>query len=390
MQSKQIIELLNNDQAKHFIASNLDKSVNPFSAQKQHGDAFNITLCLQLLNIYKKAKTKLPTFHKQLLALNDRSYQQASAESIARYKTSFMFGDTLLDLTAGLGVDGIALSTGFRTVQLYDANPDMVEIGQFNLNKLGLKNIQFNLGKAEDSIATADWIYLDPDRRNNQVRKVALHHLSPNVVELLPKLKKNAKNVYIKLSPLFDIHEAIKVFGNIHRWFILAENGEVKELGVWLHNGSNEQQLVMHDVINSYHLEAQFTDTRHAVSAVPYPLRYFYVPNALLLKSSLSEYEASKHKLQIIDGFHFYTSDDELKVSGFKAFRVLYSGNWNMKLIKKVLQTQGITHLTIVSKGLKQNEDRWYIQLNAIKGGATMLYLLKGKEKIAVLAKPIS
>lgn len=390
MQSKQIIELLENEPSKQFIERHLGQEIDPLRLEKSRKNEFNITLCLQLLAIYQKAQKKLPTFSAKLLALDSRSYQQASAELIAQFKTTFISGNKLLDLTAGLGVDGIALSKNFKTVELYDVNPDMVAFGNYNLAKLGVQNASFKLGNAEEHISAADWIYLDPDRRNSSGRKVALHLLSPNIIDLLPQLNNQAENVYLKLSPLFDLQEAYRTFDNIYQCFVLAENGEIKEVGIWLKRDSDTKTLVLHDIGNNYHLETLIESVENqSITKLEHPQRYFYTPNALLLKSGLHQLEAYRNNLNQIESFNYYTNDKSRKVKGFKLFEVLYSGNWNKGTIRDSLTERNIEQATIVFRGLKQNEDQWYKKLNIKKGGKPILFMLKGKKKLAVLVDPI-
>ena len=198
---------------------------------------------LQQVEGRERTADKLPTF----AAINDWWYpvrlscEQCSSEETARYKASllstFHFSlSTLLDLTAGYGVDTYFLSERFEHTDYVEQNEELCRIAEHNF---GLRNqesgIRIYNSTAEDFLASAgqyDLIFLDPARRDSHGGKVfRLEDCTPNVVELLPKLLQHGKRLMIKLSPMLDISQAIKELSAVN-WdvHVVAVKNEVKEV----------------------------------------------------------------------------------------------------------------------------------------------------------------
>jgi hypothetical protein len=149
-------------------------------------------------------------------------------------------------LTCGLGVDALALSKRFKRVVTIERNEMVAEVARENFHRLGAHNIEVVNSSAEDFIATCtdhfDWCFSDPDRRGAKGEKlVRLEECSPNVVALMADLRRLADNICIKCSPLFDVDEAFRLFGNCSVECV-SLGGEAKEVNIYL-NGSDKQQL---------------------------------------------------------------------------------------------------------------------------------------------------
>jgi len=112
VQSNDIIDVLENYEATTFIDERFTDDIATLSLRFSGKTSFNITVCLQLLELYRKATHKLPFFVEHKLALDKRSYEQSTSQRVALYKSQLINGGTLLDITAGLGVDATFLSSG--------------------------------------------------------------------------------------------------------------------------------------------------------------------------------------------------------------------------------------------------------------------------------------
>ena len=164
----------------------------------------------------ERARHKLPTFAAARCILPPRAFEQASSEGCARCKR--IEGDRVLDLTCGLGVDAWALSRRFRRVTALERDPVLAAVAAENFSRLGVANIEVVNSSAEEFLQREglhfDWIYVDPDRRSADGRKlVRMEDCSPDVVALLPRLREAAPRLCVKNSPLFDVDEAFRRFG---------------------------------------------------------------------------------------------------------------------------------------------------------------------------------
>lgn len=184
----------------------------------------------------QRAAAKLPAFHAARCIIPPLSFEQASSQQAALHKA--YSGDLAVDLACGLGVDAWAFSQRFERVVAVERDPVLAYLAEVNFRLLGATNITVVNASAEDFEipADADLIYVDADRRSPDGRKLVLmEDCSPNVMELLPRMRAALRNapegggrVVLKLSPMFDVDEALRIFGG--RVEVVSSGGECKEV----------------------------------------------------------------------------------------------------------------------------------------------------------------
>jgi SAM-dependent methyltransferase len=183
----------------------------------------------------QRARQKLRRMYEARCILPQRAFEQASSEQTAAAKR--LSGGRLLDLTCGLGIDSTAMAERFESVVAIERDEVLAEVVRENLRRQGIDNVEVVTASAEEYVAACkeqfDWIYVDPDRRTDQGRRVVrLEDCSPNVVELWPALKRISSRVAIKNSPLFDVEEAFRLFGHCGVE-VLSLAGECKEVMIY-------------------------------------------------------------------------------------------------------------------------------------------------------------
>ena len=183
----------------------------------------------------QRARQKLRRMYEARCILPQRAFEQASSEQTAAAKR--LSGGRLLDLTCGLGIDSTAMAERFESVVAIERDEVLAEVVRENLRRQGIENVEVVTASAEEYVAACkeqfDWIYVDPDRRTDQGRRVVrLEDCSPNVVELWPALKRISSRVAIKNSPLFDVEEAFRLFGHCGVE-VLSLAGECKEVMIY-------------------------------------------------------------------------------------------------------------------------------------------------------------
>ena len=162
-----------------------------------------------------RAGEKLPSYAAAECILPPRAFEQASSEACAAHKR--IEGDTVLDLTCGLGVDALYLSRRFRRVVALERDPVLAHVTACNLARMGVANVEVVHAAAEEFLRREglrfDWIYADPDRRSEKgLKQVRLEACSPDVLALRPLLRRAAPRLCLKNSPLFDVDEALRLF----------------------------------------------------------------------------------------------------------------------------------------------------------------------------------
>ena len=183
----------------------------------------------------ERARHKLPSFAAVQCILPPRAFEQASSEACTSCKR--IEGDSVLDLTCGLGVDAWALSRRFRQVTALERDPVLAAIAAENFSRLGVANVEVVNSSAEEFLQREglhyDWIYVDPDRRNAEGRKmVRMEDCSPDVAGMLPELRRLSDRLAVKCSPLFDCDEAFRLFSPC-TVEVVSLGGECKEVDIY-------------------------------------------------------------------------------------------------------------------------------------------------------------
>lgn len=246
------------------IATLLDPQLRDYIAGHLSDDPGRVALSLRehgaliatQIKYLQRARVKLPSYYAALCILPPLSFEQSSSEETASVKR--YSGDTCLDLTCGLGVDAFYLSKRFRQVIAVERNAELSEIARINFRLLGVQNIRVVDSPAEAfleqlrgqtqttpdrSSGTIDLIYIDPARRDDQGKKVwLLEDCSPDAKALMPQLLALAPKVVVKASPLFDVDEAFRLFGDTVSVEIVSVRGECKEVLIEVSRQAPQQQ----------------------------------------------------------------------------------------------------------------------------------------------------
>ena len=182
-----------------------------------------------------RAERKLPSYAAAQCILPPLAFEQASSEACAAHKR--IAGDSVLDLTCGLGADALFLSRRFRRVVTLERDATLARIAAENFARLGAGNIEVVCSSAEEYLAQEglrfDWIYADPDRRSAEGRRqVRLEACSPDILALGPLIGRASERLCVKNSPLFDTDEALRLFPR-SRVEAVSVGGECKEVMIY-------------------------------------------------------------------------------------------------------------------------------------------------------------
>ena len=187
----------------------------------------------------QRARRKLPRLYAACGIIPQRAFEQSSSEECASAKR--IGGESLLDLTCGLGMDAAALAGRFKRVVALERDQVLAAVTRENMRRMGIENVEVVNTSAEEYLAHCeehfDWIYVDPDRRTDKGERVfKLEDCSPNVLALMPHIKRVGDHLAIKNSPLFDVEEAFRLFpdGSVE---VVSLHDECKEVMIYLAGG---------------------------------------------------------------------------------------------------------------------------------------------------------
>ena len=286
---------------------------------------------LQQIDGRQRTLHKLPTFAQ----MEDWWYpvrlscEQCSSEATARYKAELLrqLGDeaiegkitTLIDLTAGYGVDSFFMAEHTKEAYYVERNAELCAIAEHNFS-LHRPHIQIHNTTAEDFLSDSQHaihhsqhttlIFLDPARRSQSGGKVfRIEDCEPNILTLLPTLRANADRIMIKFSPMLDITAALRCLGNDWDTHIVAVNNEVKEVLFFTGKGAMHAvniRATHTDIFRFYDAE----EKRASASIAPAIKQYIYEPNAAIIKAGAFRLISQRYALDKLDtNTHLYTSD---------------------------------------------------------------------------------
>lgn len=246
------------DDVQDYIHNGATVDLNALSFQPSVFEGVRNAELIEQIQALSKAKKKLPnwTVRKGIVYPPKRAIEQSSSQFTAAYKAEVCQkllskkGQSGIDLTAGFGVDSVALSTLFDTFVSVECDPHLNALLNQNLRLLQRTHVQVEASTAEaflERTPAVDFIYLDPDRRDRTgTRRVGFEHYAPNLVELYESLISKAQLIAIKVSPMIDLSYAQKHLPHLVRIDLVSLENELKELLLWLDplKASDEVTLV--------------------------------------------------------------------------------------------------------------------------------------------------
>ena len=269
----------------------------------------------------KIASEKLPTWYacKDIRYPQRLSLEQCSSEWTARYKASLVSGDSLVDLTGGLGIDCSFMSQQFAQTTYVEQQETLCELARHNFAYLNLPITVVNdtCEQYLPSLPAVDVIFLDPARRNEQGGKVVLlQDCTPNLVEIGNLLLQKCQTLLVKLSPMIDVESVLRHFPTTQEVHIVAVNNECKEvlLRIDAEKVCDNPKMVCVNLLPKTAQQQLFSFHRQdeAVGVASYanPMQYLYEPNAAILKAGGFKQIAGQLGIyKLHPSSHLYTSD---------------------------------------------------------------------------------
>ena len=303
-----------------FLQEHLHDDVQQLALQRNRFEQLSDTdfrFFLQQIEGRQRTHDKLPTFAQKAdwwypVRL---SCEQCSSEATARYKAELIGckNDILIDLTAGYGVDTFFMAEHMQQAHYVERNADLCAIAEHNFS-LYRPKIQVHNTTAEEFLVSLPisntLIYLDPARRSQSGNKVfRIEDCEPNVINILPALRKHASSILIKFSPMLDITAALRVLGKDWDTHVVAVNNEVKE--VLFFTGIGATHAVNIRATHTDRFVFNDEDEKNAPMQMAFDMQqYIYEPNAAIIKAGAFRLVGERYGLQKLDTHtHLYTSD---------------------------------------------------------------------------------
>jgi hypothetical protein len=378
-------------EVQQWLIDNLNTELTKLILKGSPFEGITVNELAEQIESRKKSEKKLPNWFNtgNIYYPKKLSIEQTSSQKTALYKANLVSGDTLIDLTAGLGVDDFYFAKHFRQVISCEINEELAQIASHNFKELNIKNIIYksidgvNLLKKE--IKTYDWIYLDPARRNDSKGKVfLLEDCLPNVPAIIDLLFSRTNKILIKTSPMLDIKQGIRELKHVKEIHVIAVNNEVKELlwiltnnflfdGIKVDNLPSEIKIITTNIKNLQNEKFSFLEPEEANSSVNYsePKKYIYDPNNAIRKAGGFKLISSRFSLSKINqNSHLYTSDKLIEFPG-RRFLVLENIPYNTKKTKTLFKNK---KANVITRNFPINAQTLQKELRIKDGGETYLF----------------
>jgi hypothetical protein len=327
---------------QQFIDAHIGADISKLALQKNPFPEVEWIVVLNQIAAKTKAKDKLPTWFEcaNIIYPSKVSIEQTSSEKTALYKSELLSGISLIDLTAGFGVDDFYFSKRFEWVVHCEMNAELSEMVSHNFLEMKATNIKCFSGDSlqilEKLKRKFDWIYIDPSRRNETKGKVfMLRDCQPNVPELLHTYFKYADNILIKTAPILDITAGLSELENVKKIHIIAVDNEVKEL-LWEISKDYSSDIQIETVNITKDEQEKFTYNLGESTDVFYslPLKYLYEPNSAIMKSGGFNFVAKTYQIsKLHQHSHLYISNHIIDFPGriFQIENIISYNKANMK-----------------------------------------------------------
>ncbi len=402
------LELLKTPEARQLIYENAQTDPSVFALKNR-----NPTLATQL-KYMQRSRLKLPSLYAVQAIVPPLAFEQCSSQLAASAKEAS--GQRCLDLTCGLGIDTLHFSKHFEEVIAIEQDEVLAEVVRFNLGLLDVKNVKILTESAENYINSYegepfDLIFIDPARRDDLGKKVFLpEDCSPNLVALLPQLKKMTKRIMVKMSPMYDVDAAIRQFPDVHSVGVLSIENECKEVildfkineNKHIDLGNFQNSLNLKPTVfvkinsNNQFLTVKKTDKtlENAINTEGY--NFIIEPDVAFYKARMlsSFYEVFLKKIEasLTSNNGFFLSKNTLSENmPARIFKILEIWDYHPKKIKAQLKALNINALNVVQRNFPFSTQQIRTALNVKEGGDLFLICtLVNDKKVAWLAQRIS
>ncbi len=369
----------------HILCEEQTRGVIDLNIERKHSDvALDKSLCHSSLvasqvKYLQRSRAKLPSYYEARCVIPSRAFEQSSSEATAEVKR--LEGDSVLELTCGLGVDAVALSRRFRRVVTLERDEVLADVARENMRRLGVENVEVVTASAEEYLKGCqerfDWVYVDPDRRGEDGRKrVLLEDCSPDVLSLMGDIERVSERLAVKCSPIFDVDEAFRLFPD-SAVEVVSLGDECKEVVIYV--GGERRGVIGATAVDRGEVWVDRVGELPSAPQIFDTERYNYllIPDVAVQKGRI----ARRTLAEVCDiwsdnGFGFCESRDALTQSHIARCEAIeWIGEYNPKSVRRELAERGIARAEILKREFSISTDRVLKQLKIKEGGTRRIAL---------------
>ena len=276
-----------------------------------------------IIEAREKAEGKFSLANKMFFT--SLGLEQSSSEKISNYIAERFESDwRVADLGCGIGGNLLPLAKKTKKVIALDEDEITLTCAKLNAKVYGLENkIEFLNLKAEEFIASdkmknIEAVFLDPARdREGKTKTRSILNSRPNLLEILPEIFKQTKNVAVKISPAFDWQE-LSLLAEEPEVEVISENNTCKVAILWFGDlKKNKRSLACFRNDADYFFSSNKDYTEVQVEVEEGQPKFLFEPDKAFIKSGLSEEWAKENNLKKIDlSARYLGSEKQIKGPG--------------------------------------------------------------------------
>ena len=377
--------ILNKD-VQEFIRRNINTDITRISLSKSPFLEISSKELAEQIDGKRRCEKKLPLwfntnniYYPQKLAI-----EQCSSEAAAKYKSTLLFGDKIIDLTGGFGVDSYFFSEKAKNIIQCEINKELSDISRHNSTVLGA-NINYictdGIEYLKTSIEAFDTIYVDPSRRISLRKVFFLKDCDPDVFRNKDLLLKKSSRLLIKTAPLLDIQSTIKELQQVTQVHIISIKNECKEVLYVIDEAFSETDppilcVVLTDAENLT-FKFRFSEEKEFyLDTYSAPLNYLYEPDVALLKAGCFKLITKKFDVKKIHQHtHLYTSEELTKNFIGRKFKIITTWDYGT-----FLKEQKFTKANIICRNFPLDPAQIRKKLKIEDGGEMYLLFCTGSK----------
>ncbi len=338
------LEILRLDSTRESIERNIDRKPTDIALDKRVEYS---ALVASQVKYLQRAKSKLPSYYEARCIIPSRAFEQSSSEGTASMKG--MSGESLLELTCGLGVDTYMLSRRFQRVVTIEREEILAEVARENFKRLGVTNIEVINSPSEEYLEecteTFDWVYADPDRRSAEGKKmVRLEDCSPNMLALKSRLEGLSRGgVVIKCSPMFDVDEALRLYEGCDVEVVSAAD-ECKEVVIISYHQPRKNQQIIISRVGESPLNYTIQDIDSTLQTKPFnpsEYKWLIIPDVALQKGRIVAHALrSEADVWSNNGFGFSATKPQGNFG--RCFEIEEMVDFQPKVLNRIIAKRGV------------------------------------------------
>ena len=326
--------------------------------------------------------------------------EQSTSEALAAYHSSLLEdGERVADLTAGLGVDAMAMSlkANVVAVEMEQLKVDALQLNARHLPRLQAVCADCREWLAEQADGAFTTVFIDPARRAaNGGRVYALSDCEPDVTAMLPQLRRVCKRLIIKASPMLDITHTLSLLPDAVRVIALGTTTECKELVIECHFDASVAEPAIEAVTlnadGAVVSQMQFIRSEEvsaeAECTVPSEGMWLYDPYPAVMKAAPMRLLGARNGVsKLAPQSHLWLSTDRVDAFPGHAYRVERVEPCSSRILKQLANQR--VRASITTTNFPMTADVLRARLRAADGPARLFASTDSRgERVLIFTSP--